>query len=75
MCAAGRSSWGFDARRRPVGKTGFVLDKWRGKAPFRLLLLFFVRAEIAEKEGWKPCFSGQEVDVLRGHCMFPAVRL
>lgn len=40
MCAAGRSSWGFDGRRRPVGKTGFVLDKWRGKAPLRLLLLF-----------------------------------
>lgn len=36
---------------------------------------FFVRAEIAVKEGWKPCFSGQEVDVLRGHCMFLAVRL
>lgn len=40
MYAAGRSSWGFDGRRRPVGKTGFVLDKWRGKAPLRLLLLF-----------------------------------
>lgn len=40
MFVAGRSSWGFDGRRRPVGKTGFVLDKWRGKASFRLLLLF-----------------------------------
>lgn len=40
MYVAGRSSWGFDVYRRPVGKTGFVLDKWRGKAPLRLLLLF-----------------------------------
>lgn len=40
MYAAGQSSWGFDGRRRPVGKTGFVLDKWRGKALLRLLLLF-----------------------------------
>lgn len=40
MYVAGRSSWGFDVHRRPVGKTGFVLDKWRGKAPLRLLLLF-----------------------------------
>lgn len=31
MYVAGRSSWGFDVYRRPVGKTGFVLDKWREK--------------------------------------------